>query len=188
MTDVVEIVIAIVLVAAAGFGVVLAGRIRRGQFARIAAIAPGQYTFIFTSNRFYQEAFLEMQRQKIIDPAVQSDDSSPVTRGPRWASASSSGLSIWRGYDAVPLVTLPWTKVGTITSGYPIRRGNSYGALPSVTVNLLGSGGALPLVLPSADPGSSFGGSVKEERAVAGELNRIRRHDDRDETSEPRLI
>jgi hypothetical protein len=168
---VIEICAVVIVIVAIILGVLANRASRRRQIALISGRDPGAYVFTFSSNRWYQNALIELQRQKIIDPEMLGDDSRPLVQGPRWVSASLSGIRIMRGYDDESIAMFPWTRVGRITSemhtGY---RSTSAG----VTINIHGASGDIGVVLysPSADATSS--GSLKQAQSVADELNRLR--------------
>lgn len=164
-------VLAVIIVVAAIAG----ARSRRSrQLQRISTIAGGDYVFTFDSNGWYQTAVLELQRQKIIDPAIPSDNASPLTRGPRWVSASSLGITVWRGYDAMPVVTFPWSGVGAVFAALHRSPGSRNGPQPGLTVTVRATDGEVQLVLLSPSAALSLVTNLAQARAVARELKSIR--------------
>jgi hypothetical protein len=147
---------------------------RRRQLARLALLAPDAYIFTFTSNSTYQGAILELQRQEIIDPTALGDDSRPLTRGPRWVSATPQGIRIMRGYDSDPVVELPWAMIGDISSERVIRRGTRSESSIAVAITVHGPGGDIPVILFSPAGEGFFTGPLKQARAVAARLHSIR--------------
>jgi hypothetical protein len=148
--------------------------VRRHQLERIRVMAPAEFVFTFASNGWFQAALLELQRQEVIDPKTLTDDSRPLTRGPRWVSASSGGLRIMRGYDDDPVVSLPWSMLGEITSQMQIRRKRNAGADPTVSVSVHGPDGDIRLVLYSPNSGASPFRTLRNARVVQVELLRLR--------------
>jgi hypothetical protein len=147
--------------------------LRGRTLRRLATLAPGQYVFTFASNASYQAAIIELQRLEVMDAAIPSDDTNP-TNGPHWASASSSGLSIWRTFDDRPLVTLPWSAVGSISAQMQLRRGTRNGSVPGLELDLHFPGGELALVLFSVNPRQNPLVSLKLAGVVAAKLEETR--------------
>jgi hypothetical protein len=168
---IIEIAVVVVVIVAI-VPVVFANRAsRRRQLAVISGRDPGAYVFTFSSNRWYQNALIELQRQKIIDPEMVGDDSRPLVHGPRWVSASSSGIRIMRGYDEESIAVFAWASVGRITSE---MHSGYRSTTAAVTVNILGAGGDVSIVFYSPSADVTTGRSLKQAQAVADELNRIR--------------
>lgn len=161
-----------VAVAAVVVYFLIADRLRRRTFARLAALAPEQYTFTFASSASYQSVFAELQRQEIMDPAIPSDDTKP-TSGPRWVAASATGVSIRRGFEERPLVTLPWSMIGTIAGEMQLQGGARKVNVPGVVLQLDTTAGELQLVLLSPNPRPNPLTTLTLAREVAIELKRL---------------
>jgi hypothetical protein len=170
---VVVVVLLAIVIAAAYF--VITYTVRRRQFRRLRTMAPGAYVFTFNSSGWYQSALLDLQKHEIIDSKALTDDSNPVTRGPRWASVTSDGIRIMHGYDEEPTVVLPWSRVSAVKEDsrtHGVGRYSSTAEGVSIGIHLDDRDIVLLLDAPNANANPWT--SPKRSSLVIDELNRLR--------------
>ncbi len=152
-------------------------RLSKHRLRRVQSLAPGQFVFLFQANLWFQNAVLKLRSDGVIDPETKTDSEAPVS-GPRWASASTEGLSLWRGYSATPFITLDWSKIDSVArSQNTLPTTNASGRTSSwgIAVSVRGPGRLIHLFLeqPLAAKKSGFRSSVYVDSLV-DELNRLR--------------
>jgi hypothetical protein len=149
--------------------------LRRHQLVRLRALAEGAFVFTFNSSGWYQAALLDLQKHEIIDSRALTDDSNPVTRGPRWASGSSDGIRIMHGYDAEPTVELPWSRIGEIKEASRTHGTGRYSSTAEgVSIGVHLDDGDISLLLDTPNPFASPWANLRRPSTVTDELNRLR--------------
>jgi hypothetical protein len=164
-----------VLILVAAFYLVITYALRRHQLVRLRALAAGSYVFTFNSSGWYQAALLDLQKHELIDPKALTDDSNPVRKGPRWASASSNGIRIMHGYDAEPTVELPWSRIGEIKEGSRTHgRGRYTSVAEGVSIGVHLGDRDISLLLDTPNPFANPWANYRRPSTVTDELNRLR--------------
>ena len=114
------------------------------QLENIAALAPGQQVFRFQSNSWFQSAIVLLREHELIDSTVLTDSEQP-TNGPRWASASATAITFWRGYSTTPYFTIPWKSVSRMFAETERHRGGRGGNMFFPGISLIIEGGPNPI-------------------------------------------
>jgi hypothetical protein len=147
---------------------------RRRLIRRLRPLAGDDYFFTFTSNGWYQAALLELQRQEVIDPKALTDDSNPITAGPRWMTASSTGLTIRRGYETEPIVVFPWAMVGEIAIESRTFRRNTRNQVTGLSLELHTTGGRVSPLLGSPNAGATVLTNRRQTGEIVDQITRLR--------------
>jgi hypothetical protein len=162
-----------IVIAAAYF--VTAYAVRRRQLRHLRTMARGAYVFTFNSSGWYQTALLDLQKHEIIESKALTDDSNPVTRGPRWASVTSEGIRIMHGYDEEPTVVLPWSLIGDVKEGSRTHGTGRYSSTAEgVCIGIHLDDRDIVLLLDAPNPTANPWTSAKLLSPVIDELNWLR--------------
>ena len=152
-------------------------RFRAGQRRRMQALAGDQLVFTFQSTRWFQHAVMQLRAAGTIDPDVLTDSENP-TGGPRWASATTDGLSIWRGYSPSPYFTLHWSIVTEvfreIESSRAMGDATKRDWAPGISVIVTGGPKPVNLILRAPIAHLRPRAASRQVAVIVDELNELR--------------
>jgi hypothetical protein len=160
--QVVGLTISVSLLALAIFANVIAAFVARGRLARMRAVAPGDFVFLFASSKQFRSEAAALQRHGEVEGAFK----------PRGVSANRVGLTFWQGKPFEQAATLPWGRILSVQDDR-LQNGNSW--QPSVLISYKDEADdihALPLANANADLAPLR--SMPGVRWIASELNGFR--------------
>jgi hypothetical protein len=160
--QVVGLTISVSVLALAILANVIAAFVNRGRLARMRAVAPGDFVFLFASSKQFRSEAAALQWQGDVEGAFK----------PRGVSADRVGLTFWRGKPFEQAATLPWGRILSVQDDR-LQNGNSW--QPAVLISYKDEADdiqALPLANANADLAPLR--SMPEVRWIASELNALR--------------